>query len=317
MLDTLVFSLNAVAPLALLMALGGVLKWRKFLSEDFFSKANKLSYSILLPVMLFCNICDNAAAVSDFDWKYVGIAVGTICLAFILLMLMIPLIVRDKKRIGVVVQGIFRSNFIIFGVPVVTNMFGEGELWTTTMLLPFVIPVFNVLAVFALTWHMSDQHGGKRVRETFLDIIKNPLIIASILSYLFIFLKIPLPSAIYATLKNLKSMGTPLALIALGGTLTFSSMRANRKILAGVMLGKLVLMPLLVLPAAILIGYRGSTIGALLALSGSPTAVSSYVMAQQTGNDGDLAGQVVVLTTVASVATIFFWIFLLRTLNYL
>ena len=312
MLDTLVFSLNAVAPLALLMALGVFLRWRKTLSEAFFLSANKLSFSILLPVMLFCNIYDCRDTVSEFNWRYVGLAVGCILVTFVLLLLIVPLVTKDKTRIGVIIQGIYRSNFLVFGVPVVTNMFGEEELWTTSMLLPFIIPVFNVLAVFALTWFVTPEHGMKRVRGALIGILKNPLIIAAILSYVFILTRISLPSAIYQTLKNLKNIGTPLALIALGGTLTFSSMKRNARALAGVCIGKLVLMPAFVLPIALAFGYRGSTIGALLAMAGSPTAISSYVMAQQSGNDGDLAGQVVIVTTIVSVATMFVWIFALR-----
>ena len=312
MLDTLVFSVNAVAPLALLMGVGLFLRWRKMLTEAFFLSANKLAFSVLLPVMLFCNIYDCRENTLGFDWKYVGIGIGCIFLAFILLMILIPRICPDKEKIGVIIQGIFRSNFLVFGIPVVTNMFGEGELWTTSMLMPFVIPVFNVLAVFALTWYITPEHGMKKLKGALIGILKNPLIIAAILSYAFIFTRLSLPSAIYKTLTNMKNMGSPLALIALGGTLQFSSMKKNLRSLLITCTGKLVLMPALVLTAALLAGYRGSPIGALLAMGGSPTAISSYVMAQQSGNDGDLAGQVVVVTTIASVATMFVWIFGLR-----
>lgn len=317
MLDTFVFSINAVAPLAILMALGVFLNWKKILPQQFFLSANKLSFSILLPVMLFCDIYECSDSVKDFDWKYVGIAVAVIFAAFLLLMVFTPRAIKEKIRIGPVVQGIYRSNFLVFGTPVVANMFGENELWTTSMLLPFIIPIFNILAVVALTWFLNRERGSKRVKETLIGIIKNPLIIAAILSYGFIMTGWKLPTSLYQPLKNLKNMGTPLALIALGGTLTFSSMKKNTKALIGVMVGKLIAMPILMLIPAILMGYRGSTIGAILALSGSPTAISSYVMAQQTGNDGDLAGQIIVTTTIASVFTIFTWVFLLRTLGFL
>ena len=317
MLDTLLFSVNAVAPLALLMGVGMLLRWRKLLSEAFFLSANKLAFTVLLPVMLFCNIYDCREMTEAFDWKYVGIGIGGIFAAFVLLMLIIPLVCKDKTRIGVIIQGIYRSNFLVFGVPVVTNMFGAGELWTTSMLMPFVIPVFNILAVFALTWHITPEHGMKKLRGALIGILKNPLIIAAILSYAFILTGLALPTSVYKALDSLSGMGSPLALIALGGTLQFSSMKRNVRVLIGTCAGKLILMPALILPAAILAGYRGSTIGALLAMAGSPAAISSYVMAQQSGNDGDLAGQVVVVTTIASVATMFLWIFVLRAAGIL
>ena len=312
MLDTLLFSVNAVAPLALLMGVGMFLRWRKTLPVTFFLLANKLAFSVLLPVMLFCNIYDCRETTMAFDWKYVGIGVGGIFAAFILLMLLIPRICKDKTQVGVIIQDIYRSNFLVFGIPVVTNMFGEGELWTTSMLMPFVIPIFNVLAVIALTWYITPEHGMKKVKGALIGILKNPLIIAAILSYVFILTRLSLPVSIYKALTNMKDMGSPLALIALGGTLKFSSLRKNMRPLLITCTGKLILMPALILTVAIAAGYRGSPIGALLAMGGSPAAISSYTMAQQTGNDGDLAGQAVVLTTIASVATMFVWIFGLR-----
>ena len=45
----------------------------------------------------------------------------------------------------------------------------------------------------------------------------------------------------------------------------------------------------------------------------SPTAVSSFTMAEQMGGDPDLAAQQVVLTTVLSSVTIFAMIFLFKT----
>ncbi len=317
MLDTLVFSVNAVAPLTLLMAVGVLLRRCGMLDERFFLSANRLTFSLLLPVVLFCNIYDCRDAVENFDWTYVGLGIGCIFATFLALMICIPRICTDKTRIGTIVQAIYRSNFLVFGIPVVSNMFGEGELWTTSMLMPFAIPLFNILAVTALTWFVTPERGLKRVLNAALGILKNPLIIASLLSYAVIFLHITLPTAVYKTVSNLKGMGSPLALLALGGTLEFSSMKKNARALVSIGIGKLIVMPALMLAAGILAGYRGSSVGALLALGGSPVAISSYVMAQQCGSDADLAGQAVVVTTIASVLTMFCWIFGLRAAGIL
>jgi predicted permease len=49
----------------------------------------------------------------------------------------------------------------------------------------------------------------------------------------------------------------------------------------------------------------------------SPSAVSSYTMAQQMDGDGDLAGQIVVFTTAISLITLFFWISGLMLLGFI
>lgn len=316
-LENLIFSVNAILPLFLLMLLGFILKKVKLVSDAFFSSSNKISFKILLPVMLFMNIYETRNGGAIYDVKFVALAsVGTVAIT-LLLMMIVPRIIKDRKKIGVVIQGIFRSNFLLFGVPVVRNMFGEGELWTTSSLLPLIIPIYNIFAVIVLSIYNNESGGKPNYKKTFIDILKNPLIVGAILAYVFIGLKIEVPSAVCSVMDDLSDMASPLALIALGGTIKFSSIKTNIKYIISTALGKLVMMPGIMLPIAIMMGYSGSTIGALLALFGSPVAVSSYVMSEQTGNDGELAGQLVAVSTVCSVITMFIWIYVLKTIGVL
>ncbi len=299
------------------MALGFAFKKLKIANEAFFSASNKVSFKVLLPVMLFMNIYDTRKNNTSFDTRYVVMAVVGVLTVTAILMLIVPRIVKDKKKIGVVIQGIYRSNFLLFGVPVVRNMFGEGELWTTASLLPFVIPVFNILAVIVLSIYLNEGHNLAAYKKTLIDIAKNPLIIGAVLSYCFMLLKIEIPEAICSVMDDLANMASPLALIALGGTIKFSSIKSNAKYIISTCLGKLIMMPAIMIPIAVAMGYRGSTVGALLALFGSPVAVSSYVMSEQSGNDGELAGQLVAFSTAGSVVTMFIWIYALKSLGIL
>lgn len=317
MLDTLVFSLNAVLPLALLMGLGMLLRRLGVCKKEFFQAANGFSFKVLLPVMLFKNIYDAAQTHQSFDWLYVGIGLGGIALTTVLLMLIIPRLVRQPKRTGVVVQGIYRSNFLIFGIPVIVNMFGESELWATSMLIPLIIPYFNVTAVFVLEWfqHRGQQHTGWKTLVK--KIFTTPLIVAALASFAFILTGLEIPDLLYGVVDDVAGLASPLALIALGGMLNFSSLGRNLRDIMITSVAKLILVPALLVGAGAAFGYTGPYIGALLTLGGAPTAVSSYVMAEQSGNDGELAAQIVAVTTVISVLTMFGWVFVLRSMGLL
>ena len=76
---------------------------------------------------------------------------------------------------------------------------------------------------------------------------------------------------------------------------------------------KLILFPAAFLGAAILMGFRGAELVVLLSLFGSPIAVSSFTMAQQMGGDDQLAGQLVIFSSVLSIGTMFL---LIWGLNY-
>lgn len=316
MLDTLVFSLNAVLPLAILMGLGMFLRWRGICKQSFFQQANSFSFKVLLPVMLFKNIYDAAQADNAFDWKYVGIAMGGLAALTLVLLLVIPKLTPEPKRTGVVIQGIYRSNFLIFGIPVITNMFGESQLWAASMLIPFVVPYFNLTAVVILEWY---QHRGQRTgwKALVKKILTSPLIVASIAGFAFVGVGLKIPGVVYEAIADVASTASPLALVALGGMLSFSTLGRNMRDIFITGFAKLAIAPALLVALGAAAGYTGPYIGALLTLGGAPTAVSSYVMAEQSGNDGELAAQVVALTTVASIITMFGWVFMLRTLGLL
>lgn len=316
-LDSFLFSVNAIFPVFVLMGLGYLLRIIKICDIPFFTKANNLSFRVFLPVMLFYNIYDMRDSDTPPDFFYMGLALAGILVLTSVLLLIVPRLVRDKKKIGVMIQGIFRSNFLLLGIPMVSNMFGESELWSTSLLIPVSIPVFNILAVVVLSCYIKQENCEHRVRETIFDILKNPLIIGAVLGFLFLLLRIPIPDMAYTSIKQIGGVATPLALISLGGKLEFGSVKGNLRYIIAACVGKLVLFPLVMIPITVAFGYRASALGAILAMFGAPTAVSSYVMAEQTGNDGNLAGQIVAFTTVASALTFFFWIFILREMGYL
>jgi len=143
-------------------------------------------------------------------------------------------------------------------------------------------------------------------------IITNPLIIASIIGLFFIYFKIKLPTPIEKTINDISKIATPLAFILLGSSFTFSAFSLYIKQLSITILGKLIIVPGIVLYIAALLGFRNIELTCLLSVFASPTAVSSYTMAEQMDGDSILAGQIVVLTSIISIITVFLWIFILK-----
>ena len=173
------------------------------------------------------------------------------------------------------------------------------------------VPVYNVMSVIAL----SAFGGGKvSLKKIVLNILKNPLIISTVLGYICWMLKVQLPSFLNTTLSDMAKVATPLALFTLGGAITVKSAFSHKKQLLIGVLGKLVVSPLIFLALAVLIGIRDVALACVLISFGAPTAVSSYPMAQQMGGDGELAAEIVAMTSVCSILTTFLFVFLLKTM---
>ena len=227
-------------------------------------------------------------------------------------MLVIPKIEKENSRRGVLIQAIFRSNFALFGLPLALSLCGTEKVGPTSILVGFTVPVFNILAVVSLE---SFRGGKPSVKKMVKGIATNPLIIASLLGILFNLSGFSLPSAVQKTVNDLGGVATPLSLVALGGSFTVAKVKEYKKQLTIGVLGRLVFFPLVMVTVGILLGFRNELLIPLLIMSGAPTAVSSFPMAQQMDGDGELAAGLVVFTSGGAILSMFMWIFVLKQMG--
>ena len=337
MIDNILYSLNAVVPLILLMSLGFILKYKKVFSEDFFNGIDKIVFYLALPVYIF-NEVSNAEIDEVFDVKLAVYGICGITISFILLMIIAPLVMRKNHSYstGALIQGIYRANFALLGVPLAGNLFGSAGSASAAMAMVFAVPLFNIFGVVALAVHSPDEYGEqnqtqpktKKVsfKKIFINVLKNPLIIGVMLGIPFMFFDI-IPVMIQRSINYISGMSTPLALIGLGAGFNMANFlrfkentNENKgKIKIPISLTaaflRVIVMPLIFVTAAVLLGFRDAGLIVIFVLFGTPTAVGSYILAKNMNGDYELAGEIVVLTTLMCPATIFIGSFILRTLG--
>lgn len=326
-MDSLIFSLNAVLPIMIMVFIGYLLKKSGFVEASLSKVLNKLVFRIFLPVMLFMNVykIDDIRA---FDFRYVLYAVGS---ALILFAVSLPVIISFSKRSdrrGVLLQSVFRSNYALIGIPLAGALFGEQGEIVASLLSAVTIPVFNILAVLSLTLFNSET-ARPSVKKILLGIIKNPLIqgifagivtlvIRAVLVSCSVDFRLSDVTSIYKVLTYLSGLATPLALISLGIQFEFSAIKElKREIIFGT-LTRTVIVPALGLSVAYFAFrdiFTGAHFAAFVALFASPLAVSTVPMTQEMKGDSDLAGQLVVWSTLVSGFTIFLIAFVLKSVG--
>lgn len=314
-------------PIVLLCVTGYGIKRTGLVDASCFAQLNRLCFHVFLPVLLFMNIY-RIPGLGSIDWRLAAFVLAAIVGLFLLSLLIAKLFVPVRNQKGVMMQAVFRSNYAIIGVPLATSLFGEAGAQTATMLTLFAVPLFNVFSVVALGVYRKEEEKRVRFGALLLDIVKNPLIIGifcglavlcvrALLTRAGIGFRLTSLAFVYAALEKLALIASPLALVTLGAQFTFSAARALAgKIALGTAL-RIVVAPALGLAAAALCLPKlgGAGYAALLALFGSPIAVSSAVMAAEMDGDAELAGQLVVWTTVLSTLTIFGFVFLFRSIG--
>ena len=313
-MQNLILSSNIVLPLFILMALGFTLKKLHLMSAEVTKKMNTLVFKVFLPALIIQNVYTSDIS-EVFDPKLLAFSIGCTVLTFVLLMIIVPLTVKDNRKRGVIIQGIFRSNFVIFGVPVCMAIYNNAIPGKVAVLIAVIVPIFNFLSVISLECFSTDSTSDskfKKFTEILKGIITNPLIISSALGLILLFSGVKLPYILEKSLKDVSGIATPLALIVLGASMNFGKVSSNLRHLTIVVISKLIILPAVFLTAAYFMGFRSVDIAILLTLFASPTAVSSFSMAQQAKADDELAGQIVVFGTTFCLFTMFFWLLILK-----
>lgn len=310
-MENLMISANAVLPMCLIMALGyGTRRLGWIRREEIFA-INKIAFRIFLPCLLYYNVyCSDLSG--SFDPLLMAYAVGGVLLTFGLSLGYTLLTEKLPERRGVMIQGMFRSNYVIMGIPVATALLGSDQLGTVSILIAVVVPLFNMLAVVVL-----EVFRGQKPKPLHIlgQIAKNPLVIASALGILTLAAGIRLPHILEQTIQSISAIASPLQLFLLGAFFQFSGLKTYRRELVTVSAAKLIVSPGLFLGLGALLGFRGVAFVSLIGIFASPTAVNSFTMAQQMGGDAELAGDIVVTTSAVSILTMFLWVFLFKSLG--
>lgn len=323
-MDSLIFAINAIAPIVALIAIGYLLKRIGWIKADYARITNKLVFHVFLPVMLFLNVY-KIDDLGQMDFSYILYVMALVLALFLGAIPMVLLLVREPAQRGVLLQSAFRSNYALVGIPLAQSLFGEEGTMVATLLSAVVVPSINVLAVISLTVFRKGAEKPS-VKKILLGIVKNPLIQAifiglAVLGIRALFerggieFRISEIKPLFSVMNSLSALATPLALLSLGAQFEFSAVAELKREIAFGTLMRTVVAPVLGIGLAYLLfadRFGGAHFAAFVAVFATPVAISSVPMAQEMEGDVRLAGQLVVFSTLFSAVSIFLTAFLLR-----
>ena len=304
---------EAVLPIFIMLIVGCGARRTGLMTEKDVRRFNAVNFKTFMPIMLFESIysSDLETAVNPALIAYSVVAVLLmlgLCVAFVML------VEKENSKRGVMIQGLYRSNFALVGIPVADALMRGGDISVVAVQLAVVVPIFNLAAVVIL-----EGFGGKKpnFRHMLLDILKNPLIIASALGVLFLILDINLPYALASVVEDMAGVAGPLALFTLGAFFRVGSFGKYKKELIMVCTGRLLVIPGIFLTLGYLLGFRGVDFAGIMGLFASCSAIASYIMAEQMGGDSELAGNIVIVTSFLCSFTLYLWAVLFMSLGAL
>lgn len=312
-MESFVYSVNATVPIFLVMIVGGILRKLNIIDEHFANVANKFVFVVTLPLMVFSDL-STADFRTEFEPKFVIYCMAVTLISIFGIWALTELFMKEEDSKGSFVQGAYRSSAAILGMAFIKNMYQDTGM--APLMIIAAVPFYNIFAVIILTIKAKGNKGKVNFRKTFTNILKNPIIIGIFAGVLFSVLGIRLPQILTKTVNMIGDTTTPLALICIGAT--FEGRKAIKKLVPTCIATavKLVILPALFIPIAILLGFRNQEMMAIVIMLGSPTTISSYIMAKNMNNDAVLSSSIIVMTTVLSSFTLTGIIFILRLGGY-
>jgi predicted permease len=315
MISILLFTIEIIAPIFLLILIGSGLQRTSLVNEAFIRQTSNFVFNVSLPALVFVKL-SNIEIGHAFDAKLI---VSSLVLVFILFLIswgVSAFLTKSPEDQGPFIQGSFRSNFAIVGLAIILGMFGEESMGKAALLLAFIMPLYNVLAVIALTVPFHRENNIKFGRM-FKDIFTNPLIVAALISILFSIFDISVWTGVEKTLNYLAIIALPLALIGIGATLKMERIIKASFLAFTSSFLKIVVFPTIAIFVGISINLSNSDLGIFFVLFATPTAIASFVMADAMNCNSKLAGDIIAISTILSVFTTTIGFVVLKYFGYL
>lgn len=310
-MESLIMATEVVVPMAIMVLIGVMLRITNVSDRATMKRVDNLIFKLTMPMVSFYNLYKtDFSQLNNLGYIFYGVAV--LMLLFLAAMWLVPRFVHPRPTASAFGQAIFRSNYLIFGNAVAESIYGAGNIGLVSLLGAVAVPLFNVQASILLEAGRNSSASPKKLA---LAIAKNPTVIATVLGLAVNFSGITLPSLALGVVQDIAGLTTPLSFLSIGVSLNLTAVSGKKGYLASAISLRLVLIPAVFVTIGVLLGFRGQELCALMILFAAPTAVSSYPMAVAMDADGEFAGQMVALTTVLCLPTIFIWTLLLNSLH--
>ena len=308
MLQNFIICVNAVIPSAIYLVIGIILRMAHVVSEGDVKKFTHVVFVALYPFIMFDNLYGKNIA-ENMDMRLGLYAVGFTAVQFALSWVFICGVEKDNFERGAMIQALYRSNYVLMGFPIAVNLFGKGNITAVAIIMMLVVPFYNISAVIVF----ETFRGGRiNVKEMLKRILTNPIVDGGIAALIVMMLGITLPAPVETTIGTLSDATAPIAMILLGAALNLKGFSSDRRRIAICTIGKLIVFPAFGIAGAVLLGIRDVQLIAVTLMVAAPVALASYAMASSMGGNGKLAGELVVITTIASCFTIPVFLFILK-----
>ena len=309
----MIATLNAIAPIFLIIATGYLLFRTRIVDESVWSAIEHICFYLLLPFLIIRTLSRaNLGSVPVID--FMTVIVVAILGMSVLLVLTQALVWRRFPQSGPSFSSIFQGATRFHGfvaIAVIGPLYGDAGVTLAALALAIMVPLLNVISVVVLS-----VYGHSDTRPEIVAVAKkigtNPLIIACIVGLLFNWFGVP--DILFETIDIIGAGGLGLALLAVGAGMNLGQAAQHKMLLTIGVLTRLIGMPAIVIAMSWLVGLDGLARTVAIIAGAVPTAASAYVMARKMGGNAELMSSLVTFQVIVAFFTLPLFIYIAEQL---
>lgn len=297
---------SSILPIFLITMLGSIIKSKWITSEEFWRGIEKLSYFLLFPILLFNYISEADLSSPELIRLIFGLILVSCIIGFALVLYQRQYDV-DKAQFTSIFQGSIRYNSYTF-FALGASLYGPKGMEVVAVVSAYMIIFTNAASIFVFATYIKDGSQTQPNHSNFMSLLRkfgvNPLIIASIIGFIFNYSDFQLNMGIKNTLTSLSNSALAIGIMNVGAGLKFSLDAEDFKHVTISCVIKLLVFPLISMAVLSMMSITGTQKAIGILYSGLPAASTSYVLAKQLGGDSDLMASIITITTILSVFTL-------------
>lgn len=302
-----------VLPIVLIALIGTLIRKKWLISDEFWRGLEKLSFYLLFPSVLFSSVYKLELPSLEFFRLVTALTISNLIISALAIYYQTK---ENYKKVQFtsLFQGVTRyNNYILFALS--SALFGDLGLSVVASISPYMIILTNVTAIMCFAHYIPQNSGGVSKKLSvlimFRSIITNPLIIASLIGFMFNYFKIDLNSGVQKTLDSLANSALTVGMLIVGASLKFKIKPENIKIIISTSFIKLIIMPIITFIILWIMGISGIAKSIGILFSCLPCASSAYILSRQLGGDPETMSSIITFTTIFSVLSLFVLVYIL------
>lgn len=265
-------------------------------------------YKVAAPALIFIRL--STAKISHiFHWHFILASILSTSTCYILAFFLIKKYhaSHNSALAALAAYAISLGNAAFIALPILLLLMGNtGVILAITSVMLVVVLLIPVVIHF-----ISDPKTDKQLpfwKKTYTkinSIMLNPLVLSSIFGIVYSATRLPMPTILHSFFSTIGETLTPLALIAVGMSFTWSSVVKNWRLLSFMAIFKMFICPLVAFLFALLFHLQPNEMLALVLIAAVPSPKTAYILAKQFKLEPELMASNIALTSLVAFFTLF------------